>query len=43
MQIMPPEEASTFMLDVEFILIISALIITAIFVIDRVKKKWADR
>ena len=43
LQVMPPQETTTLMMDVEYILIISVLMITAIFIVDRIRRKWANR
>lgn len=43
LQAMPQKETSTLMMDVEFVLIISVLMITAIFIVDRIRRKWLNR
>ncbi|MBL4605736.1 MAG: hypothetical protein JKY02_08800 [Flavobacteriaceae bacterium] len=43
LQIMPPQETSTFMMDVEYILILSGIIIVVIFVVEKVRRRWLSR
>jgi hypothetical protein len=43
LQIMPPTEASKFMMDLEFIAIISVVLIVSIIAFDRLRRKLANR